>query len=147
MDEQKLIEKLRLIEALHDGAATDGERVAAAHALERVRERLRTLSQTDPPVEHKFSLVDAWSRQLMTALLRRYGIKPYRYKRQRRATVMARVPASFVEETLWPEFRKLNETLMAYLSEVTERVISEGVHNDGSEVDVVPEGANLVAEG
>jgi hypothetical protein len=48
---------------------------------------------------------------------------------------------------LWPEFRKLNETLMAYLSEVTERVISEGVHNDSSEVDVVPEGANLLPEG
>ncbi|MGY8652025.1 MAG: hypothetical protein ACKVJX_00225 [Verrucomicrobiia bacterium] len=147
MDEEKLIEKLRLIEALHAGATTTGEREAAANALDRVRERLKTLSQTDHPVEYKFSLADAWSRKLMTALLRRYGIKPYRYKRQRRTTVMARLPASFVDQTLWPEFRKLNETLMAYLSEVTERVISEGVHNDSSEVDVVPEGANLLPEG
>ena len=41
MDEQQLIEKLRLIERLHAGAATDGEREAAANAKERIRERLR----------------------------------------------------------------------------------------------------------
>ena len=144
MDEEKLIEKLRLIEALHAGATTTGEREAAANALDRVRERLKTVSETDPPMEYKFALGDTWSRKLMTALLRRYGIKPYRYSRQRRTTVMARVPRGFLDETLWPEFRKLNETLLAYLNEVTERVISEGVHSDSSDVDVLAEDAKLL---
>ena len=41
MDEHtKLLEKIRRIEALHAGAATDGERNAAADALRRISERL-----------------------------------------------------------------------------------------------------------
>ena len=44
MDERKLIEKLRRIEALYAGAATSGERVAAANARDRIRERLRILN-------------------------------------------------------------------------------------------------------
>jgi hypothetical protein len=44
-------------------------------------------------VEFRFSLADQWSRHLLVALLRRYGIKPYRYSRQRRTTVMV-IPVS-----------------------------------------------------
>jgi hypothetical protein len=40
-EEQKLIEKLQRIEALFAGATTKGEKVAAANALERIRERLK----------------------------------------------------------------------------------------------------------
>jgi len=140
MDEQQLIEKLRLIERLHAGAATDGEREAAANAKERIRERLRKAGESDPPVEYQFSLGDPWSRMLMSALLRRYDLKPFRYKRQRRSTIMVRVPGSFVDNTLWPEFQKLNRTLQDYLAEVTERVISEGINGDSSEIDVFAEG-------
>ena len=38
--EQLLREKLRKIEALFAGAATEGERVAAGAAVERIRDRL-----------------------------------------------------------------------------------------------------------
>ena len=51
----------------------------------------------------KFQLADEWRRRLMVALLRRYGLRPYRYSGQRYTTVMARVPKSFVDGTLWPE--------------------------------------------
>lgn len=50
---------------------------------------------------------------------------------------MALVSRSFVEETLWPEFREISETLRTYLSEVTERVVSEVIRQDSSEADVV----------
>jgi len=40
--EQSLREKLRKIEALFAGAATDGERLAAGAAAERIRTRLGT---------------------------------------------------------------------------------------------------------
>jgi len=116
-----------------------GERVAAAKALERIRQRLEETKQGDPPVEYKFSLADVWSRRLFVALLRRYGIRPYRYHRQRHTTVMAKVPKRFVDDTLWPEFQELNDTLRAYLDEVTSRVVSEGVHADSSEAEVVPD--------
>ncbi|MFQ5412411.1 MAG: hypothetical protein ACE5EC_08925, partial [Phycisphaerae bacterium] len=74
--------------------------------------------------------------RLFVALLRRYGIQPFRYYRQRRTTVMARVPASFLDRTLWPEFHELNQTLRAYLDDVTNRVIAESLHADASEAEV-----------
>lgn len=135
-EEQKLIEKLQRIEALFAGATTQGEQVAAANALERIREKLHNVQQLDPPVEYKFTLADMWSKKLLLALLRRYGIEPYRYYRQKRTTVMARVPISFVNETLWPEFQELNKTLHSYLEEVTNRVISTGIYADSSEAEV-----------
>lgn len=137
MNEQDLIDKLRKIERLHAGAATAGEREAAAEALARVRRRLQELERAEPAEEYRFKLNDDWSRKLFIALLRRYGLKPYRYARQRRTTVMARVPRSFVKQTLWPEYLDLSATLRAYLAEVTERVIAEGVHGDTREEEVV----------
>ena len=145
--EQRLIEKLQSIERLHAGAATPGEQSAAAQALERMRQRLAELSRADPPVEHRFSLGDPWSRRLFVALLRRYAIKPYRYPRQRSTTVMARIPRRFLNETLWPEFQELNSTLVSYLDEVTTRVVSEGVHADSSEAPVVAELGTALAAG
>lgn len=133
MDERKLIEKLMRIEALHAGAATQGERVAAARAMQRILERLREIQGEDEPVEYRFSMPDPWARKLFLALLRRYGLKPYRYYRQRYSTVMVRVPERFVDETLWPEFEALRGTLYEYLGEVTDRVISQAIHADSSE--------------
>jgi hypothetical protein len=55
MDDAKLIEKLRRIEALHAGATTEGERVAAAEAKKSI---LARLAETTPPVEYRFSLAE-----------------------------------------------------------------------------------------
>ena len=139
MNEQKLMEKLRLIEALFAGATTKGEQVAAERARERIQERLRLIEKEAPLIEYRFSMGDMWSRKVFVALLRRYGIKPYRYHRQRYTTVMARVSKRFVDETLWPEFLEFSETLKAYLSEITDRVVSQVIHRDSSEPEVVKE--------
>lgn len=136
-DEARLRETLERIESLFLGATTPGERQAAANARERVRARLEELGRKSPPVEHQFSMGDMWSRKLFVALLRRYGIKPYRYYRQRYTTVMARVPKQFLDETLWPEFIELDGTLRSYLAKVTDRLIAEAVHEDGSEAEVL----------
>ncbi len=137
MDERiRLIEKLHRIEALFAGAATPGERVAAANALERMQARLHNLQKQDPPLEFKFTLTDLWSQRLFAALLRRYGIRPFRYSRQRHTTVMAVVPKTFVDETLWPEFQELNKTLRTYLDEVTAQIIKDGIYPDNSEPEV-----------
>jgi hypothetical protein len=137
MDERQLIEKLRRVEALFEGAGTAGEREAAACALDRLRRRLEEAQARDPTIEYRFTLADMWSRRLLVALLRRYGIHPYRYSGQRYTTVMSRVPQRFVDETLWPEYKELNEVLRAYLEETTERVICQGVHEDSSEAEVM----------
>jgi hypothetical protein len=78
-------------------------------------------------VEFRFTLADQWSRHLFVALMRRYGIQPYRYSRQRRSTVMARLSSSFVNETLWPEFMELQETLTGYFDALTDRVIEQAL--------------------
>jgi len=137
MNEAKLIEKLKLIEALFAGATTEGEKDAAFNALQRIKERLKKNQETDPPVEYKFTMSDMWSRKLFVALLRRYDIKPFRYYRQRYTTVMANVSKTFVDETLWPEFQELNKTLKSYIEEITNKVISETIHDDSSEAEVV----------
>ena len=137
MDEARLIEKLLAVEALHAGATTKGERVAAENARRRILERLAELVAEDPPAEYRFSMTDMWSRKVFVALLRRYDITPYRYKGQRYTTVMAKVPRRFVDETLWPEFQELSDTLKSYLAEVTDRVVSQVIHADSSEAGVV----------
>jgi hypothetical protein len=137
--ELQLREKLRKIEALFAGAGTAGERLAAEAALERVRARLSELGRQDPPIETQFSMPDQWSRHLFVALCRRYGVRPYRYHRQRRTTVMARVPKGFVDLVLWPEFSDLDQALRAYLHQVTLRIIREEVYSDTSDAQEMPE--------
>ena len=131
--EQQLREKMRKITALFDGAATPGERQAAAAAMDRLRQALSTTVKTQPLPETKFSMADQWQRRLFTALCRRYGLEPYRYRGQRRTTVMLRAPRSFVEGTLWPEYVELQAALHSYLNEATERIIREEVYGDAGE--------------
>ena len=111
--EAGLRDKLRKIEALFAGAATAGEKAAADAAAVRIRTRLGQAAEREAAVEIKFSIPDNWARQLFTALCRRYGISPFRYRRMRR-------------QTLWPEFRELSGALSTYLTEITEKLIRTG---------------------
>jgi len=131
MTEAELLEKLAKIEALHAGTTSEGERAAAAEARTRLRERLASMQQSDPPIEMRFSVHDPWSRRLLIAMLRRYGIRPYRHSGQKRQTVMAMVPQRFVDETLMPHYRASNEALYGHLSEVADRIIATAV-GDGA---------------
>jgi hypothetical protein len=131
--EQQLREKLRKITALFEGAATAGERHAAAAAMERIRRALDAAVKTQPLPETRFSLADQWQRRLFLALCRRYGLEPYRYRGQRYTTVMLRATQSFVDKTLWPEYLALQRALHAYLNEATERIIREEVWREAGE--------------
>ena len=133
MDLDRLLEKLRRIEALHAGATTPGERIAAAEARQRIQVRLSEAEASDPPVEFKFTMTNDWSRTLLVALLRRYGLAPYRVRGQRHTTVMCRVSTRFVDETLWPQYLELNQELTRHLDEVTQRIVSQAVNEDVSE--------------
>ena len=134
-DEVGLIEKLQKIEALFARPGTDGERLAAAKARDRIRERLREIERAEPTIEYHFSPRDRWSHDLLRALLRRYGISPYRYRGQRRITVMAKVTKTFMEDTLWPEFQQADRLLREYLIDVTQRVIAAAISDDVSDLE------------
>ena len=133
--EQELVDKLWRIEALHARPGSEGERQAAARARERIQERLKQLELEEPPIEVRFTLSDQWSRHLFVALLRRYGVQPYRYRGQRRTTVMARLSRAFVNETLWPEFQDLQSSLAAYFDTLTDRVIEQALEVKAGEAD------------
>ena len=137
--EKLLREKLRKIEALFAGATTEGERVAAGAAADRIRDRLGQAAGTEKEIEVKFSISDVWSRQLFVALCRRYGLRPFRYRRMHQQSIIIRAPKSFVEQVLWPEFEELSAALPADLSEITEKVIREEVHGETGEADEVDE--------
>ena len=132
--EPDLIEKIKKIEALFARAGTEGERMAAEAAIARMKQRIKTCEQRDPAVEYKFSLNNAWSRRLFIALLRRYGIEPYRRYRQRHTTVMAKVSKSFVDQTLWPEFTALDDALQTHLDEITATIIAQTIFPDSSDI-------------
>jgi hypothetical protein len=144
-DEQSLIDKLQQVEAMFAGGP--GASPGAADAMARIIEQLRNAEKADPPKEYRFSMTDRWSGMLFMALLRRYGIKPYRYRGQRHTTVMAQVARRFVDDTLWPEFLELSRILDRFLDEVTRRVIARAVCADNSEMEVRPDPPRLPAPG
>ena len=141
-DEAALRDKLRKIEALFSGAGTAGEKAAAGAAADRIRARLRQEEEREKPVEIRFSLPDPWSRQMFIALCRRYGLRPYRYPRMRRQSVL-RAPQSFLDKVLWPEFQEINAALAEYLAQVTDRVIREAVYKDTGDADEIPESTRI----
>ena len=131
--ERELREKLRKISALFEGATTTGERNAAAAAIARVKQALAALGQTERAIETRFSMNDLWHRRLFSALCRRYGLEPFRYKGQRYTTLVVRAPRSFIDKTLWPEYLELQKALDEYLNEATEWIIREEVYGDARE--------------
>jgi hypothetical protein len=145
MDEAKLREKLAKIEALFAGATTDGERIAAAEARKRIQLRLQSAEQREAPIEFRFSATDAWSRKILIALLRRYNLKPYRYRGQRHTTVMVKAPKSFVTDTLWPEYQQIAAAMRSYIDQVTDRIVADVIHRDASDPDERAESRQLVA--
>jgi hypothetical protein len=143
VDQARLLDKLRKVEALFAGATTEGERSAADHARDHILRRLKGLEEVDPPIEYRFTMRDEWARALFVALLRRYGLPVYRYRRQRYTTVMTRVPTRFVDEVLWPEFDQLDDELHDYLREVTQRIVSKALGADTSDAEVIDEPRRL----
>ena len=130
-DEERLKEKLRAIEALFAGATSPGERDAAERARERISARL-VERQGERQVEWQFSL-DPWTYRLLVALARRYGLEPFRYRRQRRLTLVVRASKRFLEETFLPEFDAMSKTLHEHLTALTHRVVAEVLSADARE--------------
>ncbi|MCC4298507.1 hypothetical protein [Aurantimonas coralicida] len=135
--EEQLREKLQKVEVLYFGAGTIGERNAAGAALERLKVKLAEISRRDPPVEMQFSMPDPWALRLFVALCRRYGIRPYRYPRQRRMTIVVRAPRQLFETVVWRQFSDLHTDLWRHFEETTDQLIREAVHSDTTDVDTV----------
>lgn len=112
-----------MTEALYAGAATEGEKVSAYKAREKILARIEEYKPLDPPVEYKFTLTSDWAVRIFISLLERYGLRAYRKPRQRRTTVMARVSVSFVEDVLWPEYTEIQDEVDRYFDAKVDDII------------------------
>ncbi|MBK1636866.1 hypothetical protein [Rhodovulum adriaticum] len=134
-DDRDIREKLAKLEALFARGATAGERAAAGAARDRLQAKL-SLDANDggePEIELQYSLPDVWSVRIFVALCRKHGIRPYRYPRQRRTTVMVRVRQASFERTVAEEFRTLHRELTAYFNETVEHLIADMMKSDGND--------------
>jgi hypothetical protein len=141
--EDQLRERLKKVEALFFGATTAGERNAAEAAVERLKTKLEQISRRDPPIEMKFSLPDQWSVRLFIALCRRYGVRPFRYPRQRSTTIMVKAPRHFFDTVIWRQFSDLHADLWLYFEQTTERLIREAIHADTADAETAVEPTSL----
>lgn len=124
-----LIEKIQKIEALINGAKTDGERQAAMLAKQRILEKIAT-----QPTEYTITTRSRWNKKLFTSLCAKHQLRTYRYSRQRFTTVMVRVSKPFMDEVLWPEFQKYSKILEDLTNEIMEALISKIHKTDEEEV-------------
>lgn len=131
---RRLSQKLQRIDALLDGATTEGERIAAARARERIQRRLaEALRAAIPPHELRFTFADVWSARVFIALADRDGLHPHRRRGQHRTTVMLWATPAYVNETLWPEFQRLNHWLQCGLAEVTASIVAQAFPEGSAE--------------
>lgn len=138
-EQESLRARLSKLEALFARAGTQGERAAAAAAIERLQGRLQR-EHAEPEIELKFSLPDSWSVRLFVAVCRKHGLRPYRYPRQRRTTVMVRAAEKPFDRLVWAEFSSLHEELVGYFEATVDYLVSTAMHADGddSHLDMPP---------
>ena len=111
-DDRELRERLAKVEALFRRAGSPGEQAAAGAAMDRLRGRLGASDRDGgPETELQFSLPDAWSVRLFVALCRKHGLRPFRYARQRRTTVMVRARCGPSSATFKPSSNSTSRTL------------------------------------
>lgn len=125
--------KLAKLEALFARGATAGERAAAGAARERLQARIASEAPAEPETEVQYSMPDTWSVRIFVALCRKHGVRPYRYPRQRRTTIMVRARTSEFERTVLAEFQTLHRELVHYFNETVDHLIADAMKSDGDD--------------
>lgn len=135
VNDEQLRAKLAKVEALFRRAGSPGERAAAGAAMERLQGRLGASDskQPEPEVELQFSLPDTWSVSLFVAVCRKHGVRPYRYRRQRRTSVVVRTVERHFNRVVWPEYSRLQTELESYFEDVTDHLITRVMGSDGDD--------------
>ena len=132
VDDEDLRARLAKLEALFRRAGTDGERAAAEAAIGRLKDRLGR-DASAATIEMKFSFPDTWAVRLFVAVCRKHGVRPYRYPRQRRTTVMVREPRARFDVEIWPEFSALHAELNIYFGATVDHLIHSAMKSDGDD--------------
>ena len=141
VDDSDLRARLAKLEALFRRAGTEGERAAAEAALSRIQDRLGKDADATA-LEMKFSFPDKWAVRLFVAVCRKHGVRPYRYPRQRRTTVMVRAPRLRFDGEIWAEFSALHAELNIYFGATVDHLIHSAMKSDGDDSEL--EAAQLI---
>ncbi len=133
VEDTELRAELAKLEALFRRAGSLGVKSAAGVAIERLRGRLtKAGEQPEPEVELQHSPPDIRCVDQFCAVCRKHGVRPYRYRRQRRTTVMVRVREEEFYREAWPEYCQLHAELASYFNDVTDHLISRVMGSGGS---------------
>ncbi len=142
--ESVLIEKLLKIEALYLGATTEGEKEAAQNARDKIQRKLEHYQKKERPIEWRLTTRSKFEKNLLRALLKRYGLRPYRYTRQKYTTVMVKATRGIINDVIWPEYQEMRKILLAHLDEVTEKIIKTAINSDDSAEEIREESPQVI---
>lgn len=120
-----ILDKIRKIEALIAGATSEGEKNAAIAARLRIINRYPLLESSKDQKEFALYTQDNWHKKLLLALCRKYGVKPYRYNRQKFTTVMIKTDKQFLNEVLWKEYLEYSKHLEHLMEEIADGIIAK----------------------
>ncbi|MDQ7009387.1 MAG: hypothetical protein Q9M94_03800 [Candidatus Gracilibacteria bacterium] len=126
---QNILDRIKKVEALIDGAKSDGEKNAAIAAKERILKKYPEIDIKNNIVEYTIKTADSWHKKLFVAICRKYDIEPYRYYRQRYTTVMIKVNETFLNEILWKEYLQYTDILEELVGGITDELISK-IHKE-----------------
>jgi hypothetical protein len=149
-DIEDLVARLKKVQALYNAPATEGERAAAAAAAMRLQERLKEAtgaagaagaaqagqsakSAQSPGAsegrtqEFQIRIDDAWSRKLFIGIARHHGVHPYRYRGQRRTTLVVRTTEHRIDRIIMPHYREAVAALRDHFDAIADRVIREAL--------------------
>jgi hypothetical protein len=115
-----IADKILKIEALIAGTKSDGERQAAEFAKQRLQEKMVV-----QPIEYTVRLCSCFEKRLFVAICSKYGLRTYRYMRQKYTTAMVRVSEPFMNQILWPEYNKYARILQNLIDEISNDLISK----------------------
>src|SRR5438128_861703 len=84
------------------------ESAGPAEVSRRIREQL--LHAPDA-IEMQIGTNNQWEQLVLLGLFKRYGLKAYRYRKQRQTTIMAHVNRQRFDDVLWPIFLDVRSEL------------------------------------
>ena len=70
---------------------------------------------------------------LFVAVCRKHGLRPYRYRRQRRTSVVVRAREGEFDRVVWPEYSRLQTELESFFEDVTDHLITRVMGSDGDD--------------
>lgn len=113
-------DKLDKLYALFERAGSEGERQAAGAAIERLIAK-HSLTGSDVHPEWTYTFPDFGSSRLFRSVCKKYGLKTFRYKRQKQTTVNVNMPQEVRElvnadfDVLYDQWNDLTRGILAEL--------------------------------